>query len=379
MGKYLKNFETEAQYSAYISAEPFLPNVSRVEDGLIVHFNPIDTAITYDYVDLGLPSGILWATKNVGASSPEQGGNFYAYGETQTKNEYTIENYSLATSTPNGYVIQSISEYTSEYDAATAEMGSQWKTPSMENVLELLQNTTTSLTISNGTSGITFTSNANGNTMFIPIAGGTMWSGTSSTISDNVRYVTNPGSPVYMNYISSLLSTQIDPDGFGSAAFLVIGPNDEEAPVGVLPFTIAEWNGSHVRGIIVPEPSYEITGSGTYEDPFVIPKDVALNESFARRVKSIFDEGGGEDPIYYCFSGESIIEAWLSDVLDDFGEPTGEKKTEFSAQNEENVVNPMSYDDPQDVREDMHAYVTYFIYSVQGDVTITRVLEPLFA
>ena len=46
----------------------------------------------HDYVDLGLPSGLKWATCNVGASKPEDYGNYYAWGETTTKSEYTEEN-----------------------------------------------------------------------------------------------------------------------------------------------------------------------------------------------------------------------------------------------------------------------------------------------
>ena len=48
-------------------------------------------------VDLGLPSGTLWATCNVGAQSPEQFGNYYAWGETRTKRAYTKENYRFKT------------------------------------------------------------------------------------------------------------------------------------------------------------------------------------------------------------------------------------------------------------------------------------------
>ena len=47
----------------------------------------------HEYVDLGLPSGTLWATCNVGATTPEGYGNHYAWGETEPKSEYTKENY----------------------------------------------------------------------------------------------------------------------------------------------------------------------------------------------------------------------------------------------------------------------------------------------
>ena len=52
----------------------------------------IGTINGYDYVDLGLPSGTKWATCNVGATTPEEYGNYYAWGETTVKTEYVEEN-----------------------------------------------------------------------------------------------------------------------------------------------------------------------------------------------------------------------------------------------------------------------------------------------
>ena len=53
-----------------------------------------------EYVDLGLPSGTLWATCNVGAKSPEQIGTFYAWGETEPKDDYELGNYKWMTKAP---------------------------------------------------------------------------------------------------------------------------------------------------------------------------------------------------------------------------------------------------------------------------------------
>ena len=47
----------------------------------------------HEYVDLGLPSGTLWATCNVGANSPEEFGYFFAWGETQPKEDYSWDTY----------------------------------------------------------------------------------------------------------------------------------------------------------------------------------------------------------------------------------------------------------------------------------------------
>lgn len=50
-------------------------------------------ATEHEWVDLGLPSGTMWATMNVGASRPEDLGDFFAWGETDSKEFYTLENY----------------------------------------------------------------------------------------------------------------------------------------------------------------------------------------------------------------------------------------------------------------------------------------------
>ena len=49
----------------------------------------------HEYVDLGLPSGILWATMNLGSFSLEEGGDFFSWGEVSTKKIYGLSNYKL--------------------------------------------------------------------------------------------------------------------------------------------------------------------------------------------------------------------------------------------------------------------------------------------
>jgi hypothetical protein len=84
------------------------------------------------YVDLGLPSGILWASCNLGASSPEEVGYFYAWGETSPKNYFSYRNYIYKN---NPITISDISG--TEYDAATATLGEAWRMPTKEELEEL--------------------------------------------------------------------------------------------------------------------------------------------------------------------------------------------------------------------------------------------------
>lgn len=139
-----------------------------------------------EYVDLGLPSGTLWATCNVGAGSPEDYGDYFAWGETEPKSAYTWENYKYCMGTDNtltkyctnidlGYngFTDGLTEMTSEDDAATAKWGSEWQMPSLTQLAELVNssNTTTEWTTMNGVNGRRITSNSNGNSIFLPAAG----------------------------------------------------------------------------------------------------------------------------------------------------------------------------------------------------------------
>ena len=119
----------------------------------------------HEYVDLGLPSGLLWATCNVGAETPEEYGDYFAWGETSTKAEYTEAN-----SLTNGKEMGDISGNV-QYDAATANWGGDWRMPTKSEYNELLNNCTCTWTAQNGVKGYKVTSNVNGNYIFLPAAG----------------------------------------------------------------------------------------------------------------------------------------------------------------------------------------------------------------
>ena len=82
--KYLKYFETEAEYTAYKDGDDFvIPNVSYTADNNVIYYNPgSNSSSEYVMVDLGLPSGLLWADRNIGASSPEDYGLYFQWGDT---------------------------------------------------------------------------------------------------------------------------------------------------------------------------------------------------------------------------------------------------------------------------------------------------------
>ena len=118
----------------------------------------------YDYVDLGLSSGLKWATCNVGAISPSEYGNYYAWGEVEPKESYTQQNC-----VTSGQVIGDISG-NPQYDAARANWGSTWRMPTIAEFRELINNCTWTWTSEGGNNGYRVTG-PNGNSIFLPAAG----------------------------------------------------------------------------------------------------------------------------------------------------------------------------------------------------------------
>ena len=135
-----------------------------------------------EWVDLGLPSGLLWAKCNVGASSPEDYGNYYAWGETTTKSDYSWETYAYGNSsttltkycskTDNGFngFTDALTTLQSSDDAVTAVFGNGARIPTKDEWDELLNNCTEEWVSQNGVNGCKFTA-SNGNTLFLPAAG----------------------------------------------------------------------------------------------------------------------------------------------------------------------------------------------------------------
>ena len=134
-----------------------------------------------DWVDLGLPNGLLWATRNVGATSPEDYGDYFAWGETTTKSVYDWTTYIYCNGDYNqltkycsrsdfGYngFTDNLTILQPGDDAATANYGG--RTPTIEEWQELINNTTAQWTTRNGVNGRLFTS-SNGNSLFLPAAG----------------------------------------------------------------------------------------------------------------------------------------------------------------------------------------------------------------
>ena len=137
----------------------------------------------HDYIDLGLPSGTLWATLNVGANTIVDYGYYFAWGETQPKSDYNWSTYrychgegDMLTKYCNdsflGYngFTDSLTNLQPEDDAATANWGAGWRMPSQEEWQELISNTVGKGVMVNNVEGWLLTA-TNGNSLFLPFAG----------------------------------------------------------------------------------------------------------------------------------------------------------------------------------------------------------------
>lgn len=145
---------------------------------------------TMEYVDLGLPSGIMWAKCDLGASSPEKYGDEYSWGETWTK--WTTDYYYFTDIVEGQYTKYDSRDkrffLEKEDDAAYLRLGEGWRTPTWNEVQELIDNCTVTASTLNGWPGVMFISKNNNNYIFFGyntkgVVDGRRW--TSAVVESN--------------------------------------------------------------------------------------------------------------------------------------------------------------------------------------------------
>ena len=155
----------------------------------------VDESAVADAIDLGL--SVKWASCNVGADSPEEYGGYYAWGETETKDEYSENTYLYY---QNKYVDLGADISGTEYDVAHVKWSDGWRMPTLDEINELCYNCSWNWTTQNGVNGYKVTG-PNGNSIFLPAAGnrygtevgyrgsyGVYWSGTLHENNSNNAY-----------------------------------------------------------------------------------------------------------------------------------------------------------------------------------------------
>lgn len=177
------------------------------------------------YVDLGLPSGTLWATMNVGANKPEDYGDYFAWGETKPKDNYrwsTYKWYNASSDKITKYIPKSNrygnadnkSELEPTDDAAYVNWGPSWRMPSMEQMRELISECTWQWTTQNGVNGYLVSSKSNSNTLFLPAAGFRFGTIIKDTKTDGNYWVrkADPNYPYVNAFYLNFNSKSIDMD-----------------------------------------------------------------------------------------------------------------------------------------------------------------------
>ena len=143
----------------------------------------LSTAVTgrlagHDYVDLGLPSGTLWATVNIGAESAEQYGSYFAWGETSPKSTYDWTNYAFSDGSSSAAMTtytatDGLTQLQPQHDAASQLWGAGWRMPTDAQAIELRDESLCTWTphTLNGVDGYMVTSKSNGRSIFFPYSG----------------------------------------------------------------------------------------------------------------------------------------------------------------------------------------------------------------
>lgn len=154
---------------------------------LVNHILGKNTLMGHGYVDLGLESGTLWATTNIGADTETEIGNFYAWGEITTKTSYTWANYAFCNGSKekiNKYFeSDNLSNLTPEDDAAHQNWGGSWRMPTKDETTELRNECVWVLDATRKGYVVT---GPNGNSIFLPLTG--WYSGTTQTMTSAGYY-----------------------------------------------------------------------------------------------------------------------------------------------------------------------------------------------
>src|SRR5574344_374192 len=166
--------------------------LSEIDSVSFIMQSPNDTITPGEAIDLGL--SVKWASCNVGATTPEGYGGYYAWGETEEKSKYDTSTYKYYNSSTSKYIDIGSNISGTQYDVAHAKWGGSWRMPTDKEFEELCNKCTSTWTTYNGVNGRKFVG-PNGNSIFLPAAGecwdtsvhdkgyrGQYWSGTIDSV-----------------------------------------------------------------------------------------------------------------------------------------------------------------------------------------------------
>lgn len=196
-----------------------------------------------DCVDLGLPSGTLWCSHNVGATRPEDIGQYFSWGETLTKKQFTWETYKFAVK--NGDDTEFTKYHNHEVDVldlqddAAYNDNPKYRMPTQNEVIELFGNCTIEQTNMNGVEGYKVISNKNGNYIFFP-SGGYM-KNISELNNAEYAYLWTANLPQISNHLKQVISYEAIKYSLNNAS-----SNNRDFTVDMTP----KCRGLNVRGVL---------------------------------------------------------------------------------------------------------------------------------
>ena len=240
-------------------------------------------AIEHEYVDLGLPSGTLWATMNIGATKIETSGDKLAWGETKPRTDHNKGNYiyySDAYTATKYNDSDGLTELQNSDDAAYVNWGAKWRTPTKDDWLELKNSCSLTWTSQNGVNGYMVKSNSNGNSIFLPVLNGNVagryWSSTRGQGDWGAYDVAFDGGGFYID------------DNIGETEGRHMGENVRPVRKVATPGNI-DFADANVEAILVAQSSININGDGeiSYEEAEAV---TTLGYIFQQKNIVSFDE-----------------------------------------------------------------------------------------
>ena len=260
---------------------------------------PDELLDTPEGIDLGLPSGLLWSPWNIGASAPEEAGDYYAWGELKPKDVYSWSTYEHCDGTQETAYDLGESIGFTQHDVVNKEWGGMWRMPTDDNFRELINNCTSEWMELNGQWGREFTG-PSGKSIFLPAAGyrmgsecnnesvtGYYWSETYSSYSWGTKYylacytqfdnsgVNRYGGQRYLGYsIRPVMKSNTDNYVEGICTIQYPEPGAVVGSHGTnIGYSITmPWNGTFISIVTIsdkPDMSHKVTGvrysiNGTY-------------------------------------------------------------------------------------------------------------------
>lgn len=264
-----------AQYSSTVKGESRGTRLAYHGDIEIVQSY---TDYKYRGVDLGLPSGKIWSEVNIGASSAEQAGLYFSWGNTQgyaagSGHDFSQSTYDAKTD-GNGVDLTGDIPVSAEYDAAVKYCGGKWRMPTKDEWVELSDNCNATYTSRNGVNGWLLTSKTNGETLFVPNCGYF----TSSSIS----------SSAFLQWTATMKDSSRGISVYGNSSSILTGDNPDP-----------KYYGCTIRPIRLPHAVTLRLKDGS--DNALSGVGITISDSYGF-VASVTTDSNGEG-VFYCESG----------------------------------------------------------------------------